>query len=60
LFGPVQDHTRSQHYENEEAVQPTVREWLENTEANLYQNDTFKLEQRWQKCLHRSGDFVEK
>jgi hypothetical protein len=28
LFGPLEDHRRGHHYENDEAVQEAVRNWL--------------------------------
>jgi hypothetical protein len=48
-----------QHYGNDKADWQTVRTWLRNTETSFYVGGTFKLMQRWQKCLKQSSDFVE-
>jgi transposase len=60
LFGPLKDHLRGHHYETDEAVQETVRSWLRGAGTDLYLRGIFKILQRWQKCIDRDGDFVEK
>jgi hypothetical protein len=36
LFQPLQDHMRGQQYQNDEALQPTERTWLQNAETDFY------------------------
>ena len=43
-----------------EAIQKAVRQclWMPGTE--FYRRGILKLPERWQKCVQRSGDYVEK
>ena len=43
-----------------EGIQKAVRQclWMAGTE--FYRRGIFKLPERWQKCVQRSGDYVEK
>jgi hypothetical protein len=59
VFGPLKVNMGSQQYENNEAIQYTMRTWLENTETDFYHSGIFKLTQCWQKCLNCSGESVE-
>jgi hypothetical protein len=60
LSGPLKDHLRGHHYETDEAVQEAVRSWLRGTRTDFYGRDIFKMLQRWQKCIDRDENFVEK
>jgi transposase len=60
LLGPLKDHLRGHHYETDKAVQEAVWSWLREAGTDLYRRDMFKILQRWQKCIDRDGDFVEK
>ena len=58
LFGFVKDQLRGQCYETTEAIQEAVRQchWMAGME--FYRRGTFKLPERWEKCVQRSGDVV--
>jgi hypothetical protein len=43
LFGPLKDHLRSHHYENDEAVQETVRSWLRGAGTDFYRRGILKI-----------------
>ena len=47
-------------YETTEAIQKAVRQclWMAGTE--FYRRGIFILPERWEKCVQRSGDYVEK
>jgi len=60
LFGFVKDQLRGQHYETTEAIQKAVRQCLRMAETEFYRRGIFKLPERWEKCVQRSGDYVEK
>jgi transposase len=60
LFGLLNDQLRGHHYETDEAVQEAVRSWLRGAGTDFYSRGIFKILQRWQKCIDRDGDFVEK
>jgi histone-lysine N-methyltransferase SETMAR len=60
LFRPLKYHLRGHHYETDEAVQEAVRSRLRGAGTDSYRRDVFKILQRWQKCVDREGEFVEK
>jgi hypothetical protein len=60
LFGPLKDHLRGHYYATDEAVQETVRSWLRGVGTDFYSKGIFNILQRWEKCIDRDGDFVEK
>ena len=43
-----------------EAIQKAVRQCLRMAGAEFYRRGIFKLPERWEKCVQRSGDYVEK
>ena len=43
-----------------EAIQKTVRQCLRMAGTEFYSRGIFKLPERWEKCVQRSGDYVEK
>jgi GTP cyclohydrolase I len=47
-------------YETTEAIQKAVRQCLRMAGTELYRRGVFKLPERWEKCVQRSGDYVEK
>ena len=59
LFGFVKDQLRGQH-ETTEAIQKAVRQCLRMAGTEFYRRGIFKLPERWEKCVQRSGDYVEK
>jgi len=60
LFGFVKDQLRGQCYETTEAIQKAVRQCLRMAGTEFYRREIFKLPERWEKCVQRSDDYVEK
>ena len=60
LFGFVKDQLRRQRYETTEAIQKAVRQCLRIAGTEFYSRGIFKLPERWEECVQRSGDYVEK
>jgi len=60
LLGFVKDQLHGQRYETMEAIQKALCPclWMAGTE--FYRRGIFKLPERWEKCVQRSGDYVEK
>jgi len=56
----VKNQMRGQHYETNEALQTAVRQCLRAAGTELYRKGIFKLPERWEKCVQRNGDYVEK
>jgi len=46
--------------ETTEAIQKAVRQCLRVAGTKFYRRGIFKLPERWEKCVQRSGDYVEK
>ena len=47
-------------YGNTEAIQKAVGQCLRMTGTEFYRRGIFKLAECWDKCVQRSGDYVEK
>jgi len=60
LFRFVKDQLRGQRYETTEAIQKAVRQGLRMAGTEFYRRGIFKLPECWEKCVQRSGDYVEK
>jgi GTP cyclohydrolase I len=60
LFGFVKNQLRGQRYEPTEAIQKAVRQCLRMAGMEFYRRGIFKLPERREKCVQRSGDYVEK
>ena len=43
-----------------EAIQKAVRRCLRMAGTEFYSRGIFRLRERWEKCIQRSGDYVEK
>ena len=50
------------HFKNgkTEAIQKAVRQCLRMAGMGFYRREIFKLPECWEKCVQRSGDYVEK
>ena len=59
LFGFLKDQLRGR-YETTEAIQKAVRQCLRMVGTEFYRRGIFKLPERWEKFVQRSGDYVEK
>jgi len=60
LFGFVKDQLRGQRYETTEAIRKAVHQCLRMARTEFYRRGIFKLPECWEKCVQRSGDYVEK
>ena len=60
LFRFVKDQLRGQRYETTETIQKAVRQCLGMAGTEFYRRGIFKLIERWEKCVQRSGDYVKK
>ena len=58
LFRFVKDQLRGQRYETTEAIQKAMHQCLRMAGTEFYRRGIFKL--RWEKCVQRSGNYVEK
>jgi GTP cyclohydrolase I len=51
---------RGQLFETNEGLQTAVRQFLRAAGKEFYRKGLFKLPERWDKCVQRNGDYVEK
>jgi histone-lysine N-methyltransferase SETMAR len=60
IFGLVKNHMRDQYYETIETLQTAVRQCFRAAGTEFEGKGIFKLPERWEKCVQRNGDGVEK
>ena len=60
LFGPLKDNLRGQKFDNDEEVQTAVKAWLRQRTPDFFANGFAQWKNRWDKCVERGGDYVEK
>lgn len=60
LFGPLKDYLRGQTFHNDDEVKAAVRTWVRQCEPHFFANGFTQWRNRWDKCVVRSGDYVEK
>jgi hypothetical protein len=49
-----------QRFISDDDAKPAVRQWFRAQPAEFYNSGISKLVVRWDKCLNRGGDLVEK
>ncbi|XP_067944477.1 uncharacterized protein [Watersipora subatra] len=60
LFGPLKNHMRGKHFTTDAAVMEAVREWFRTQRLEFYSAGIEKLPGRWNKCMEKEGDYIEK
>ncbi|UYV77323.1 hypothetical protein LAZ67_15000503 [Cordylochernes scorpioides] len=60
LFPALKWHLGGKHFANDDEVQAEANHWLLRQDTACYNSGIKKLLQRYQKCLDRNGDYLEK
>ena len=60
LFGPLKEALGGQRFEDDEGVEGFVRNWLQTQPSSFFDAGIKKLPIRWEKCVTKAGDYVEK
>jgi len=60
LFGPLKRHLSGQTFTTDAECETAVKQWLSSNVRQFYQDGIIALVPRWDKCLNRFGDYVEK
>ncbi|KAJ9601527.1 hypothetical protein L9F63_000270 [Diploptera punctata] len=60
LFGPMKKFLASKRFETDVEVKSAVRRWLHSNQTDYYKQGILKLVTRWEKCVEKVGDYVEK
>jgi hypothetical protein len=59
VFGPLKKFLAGQRFISDDA-KTAVRRWFRAQPVEFYNSSISKLVVRWDKCLNRCGDYVEK
>lgn len=60
LFAPLKKFLAGKRFASQHELQDTVVDYLQRLDRQHYREGMFKLVSRWDKCLNRYGDYVEK
>ncbi|GFO23723.1 histone-lysine N-methyltransferase SETMAR [Plakobranchus ocellatus] len=60
LFGPLKRHLGGMAFETEDDLISELRNWFDNLDVDFFRVGINSLLSRWQKCIDRQGDYVEK
>ena len=60
LFGPLKETIKGIHFQTDEEVKAAVSNWLRTQSTEFYAKGIDNLISRWNKCVAKEGDYVEK
>ncbi len=60
LFPKLKEFLGGQRFSSDAELQDAVLNWFNDLAAEFYNDGILKLIKRWDKCLNRGGDYVEK
>jgi len=60
IFGPLKDYLRGQRFEDDDAVKSAVKAWFRKCTPEFFANGFINWRNRWEKCVVRHGDYIEK
>ena len=60
LFGPLKSHMRGNHFNTDAAVIEAVSKWIKTQPTEFFAKGIDNLVGRWNKCVEKDGDYVEK
>ena len=60
LFGPLKDFLRGQKFKDDGEVKAAVRSWVRQCNADFFADGFAQWKTRWDKCVARGGDYIEK
>lgn len=60
VFGKLKDAMGGKHFQSDEEVKTAVHEWLQAQPKEFFKRGIHALPKRWNTCITRQGDYVEK
>lgn len=60
LFGPLKETLRGRRFTSDQEMKEAVHAWLAAQPKTFFSEGIKKLVQRWNKCVEKQGDYVEK
>jgi hypothetical protein len=60
MFGSLNEVLGGQHFDDDQQVENFMCNWLQTRPPSFYDAGIKKLPIRWQKCIEKGGNYVEK
>jgi len=60
VFGPLKEAMEGKSFRSDEEMQKAVHEWLHSQPKDFFSRGIHALPKRWNTCMERNGDYVEK
>jgi len=60
MFGPLKEAMGGKSFRSDEKVQQAVHKWLGSQPKHFFSRGIHALPKRWNTCIERNGDYVEK
>ena len=60
VYGPLKEAMGDKSFRSDEEVQQAVQEWLRSQPKDFFSRGIHALPKRWNTCMIRNGDYVEK
>ena len=60
LFGPLKEALSGRKFHSDDEVQEAVHSWLKGRPKSFFASGIRALVGRWQKCIDKQGDYIEK
>jgi histone-lysine N-methyltransferase SETMAR len=60
VFGALKEELSGRKFKSDEEVQAAVHDWLQRQPKDFFSRGIQALVKRWNTCIERSGDYVEK
>jgi len=60
LFGPLKAALRGRRFSCDDDVKTAVHQWLRAQPKTFFSEGIKKLVGRWEKCIAKQGDYIEK
>ena len=60
MFGPLKHFLRGQRFEDDDAVKCAVKAWIRQCKPEFFVEGFINWRNRWEKCVARGGDYIEK
>lgn len=60
LFGPLKEYLGGKRFKSDKEVKQNVEQWLRQRPKNFFEAGIRKLPERWEKCIMKEGDYLEK
>ena len=60
FFGPLKEALRGRRFSRGDDMKAAVHQWLRAQPKTFFADGIKKLVGRWEKCIEKQGDYIEK